>query len=185
MSRRRDFLSAILALLAGSGFIACLVIQALLFTNVIPRSKLPLERLEGRVVWRPVPAGPEGVSDDLVAIGPDAAVGCIVLALSGQDLAAELGAEVAVLVNGTAVADFRYGKAAVFLHRGDLIEVEWTPSPADPKASMPRPAEETLPEALSGVEIVVTEATSNVREPVCGWRSPLKAGGNDIGNAII
>jgi hypothetical protein len=170
--------------LAGLSLAACIGVQILLFSGAIPRTALMIENIEGLPtwVWEASRSEASGQGELYESAGASAQAGGILLKLSAFENSS--GREcclpaLVVLVNGVPVADFRYGSAAVVVHRGDLLEVEV--QGAD---------EDGIDSALDGsserrMEIEVQEISPNVKEPGKGRTYPVVPGRTQMGNVII
>jgi hypothetical protein len=114
LSRRGDIATTLIAAAAFSLAVICVAAQWMIASGGIPRGSLLLERTEGQVVW----AWGSSEGDQSIPVGPASEAGGILLALP------EASESIIVLINGEAVADFRYMRAAVVVHRGDLVEID-------------------------------------------------------------
>lgn len=143
--------------------VLCVTVQWLIASGGIPRASLLVDRAEGQVVW----TWGAGEGSQSIPVGPSPESGGILLALS------EASGSVVVLINGEAVADFGYTRAAIVVHRGDLVEVEVNQGPLSGEAG------------VAQMEVEVADATPNIRAPLRGMRVQLSPGRTVIANIVI
>lgn len=169
---------------AGLSLAACIGVQVLLFSGAIPKTALMIQSIEGLPtwMWKALPGEASSEGERCEPAGASAQAGGILLKLA----ACEDGSEgeccftnLVVLVNGVPVADFRYGSAAIVVHRGDLLEVEMGGAGEDGIESAPDEFGERQ------MEIEVEEVSPNVKEPRKGERYPVVPGHTEMGNVII
>lgn len=163
MSRRGDIATALISAVALSLVVICVAAQWMIASGRIPRGSLLLERTEGQVVW----AWGSGEGDQSIPVGPGSEAGAILLALP------EASESIIVLINGEAVADFRYMRAAVVVHRGDLVEIDAGHALWDNGSGAAR------------LQVEIADATRNVRAPQRGVRIQLSPGRTAIANIEI
>lgn len=176
--------TVIFATLAGLSLAACVCVQILLFSGAIPKTALMIESIEGLPAWMWDAARGDALADGepYEPTGASAQAGGILLKLSACDDA--VGGKCCmpalfVLVNGVPVADFRYGTAAVVVHRGDLLEAEIEGEVEDG-------TESALDESWERqMEIEVEEVSPNVKEPRKGDIFLVDPGRTNMGNAMI
>ena len=78
-----------------------------------------------------------------------------------------------VLINGQAVADFGYTRAAIVVHRGDLVEIEAGQGPPGNG------------QAATQLQVEVADTTPNVRAPRRGLRIQLSPGRTLLANIML
>ncbi len=151
---------------------SCVIVQSLLASGRIPPGSLLVEQAEGEVIW----AGARGEVDTGIPAGPRAESGGIVLGLieSPERFAALDHSCIVVLINGREVADFRYGRVGLVVHRGDLIEVQANGS-----------ADAGTEEGIIWPQVEVIDTTPNVLAPLSGLRVRLVPGCTVIANASL
>lgn len=163
MSRRGDVATTLITAATLTLVALCVTVQWMIASGGIPRGNLLLEKTEGQVVWTWDATG----GDQGIPIGPAPESGGILLALP------EPSESVLVLINGEVVADFRYARAAIVVHRGDLIEIDIGQGPrGDGQASAP-------------LQVEVADTTPNVRAPRRGLRTQLSPGRTVISNIML
>ncbi|HHY62985.1 MAG: hypothetical protein WBL79_05305 [Bacillota bacterium] len=177
-----DVATIVFSALTGLALSACILVQVLLSCGVIPRSVLMIERIEGHPSWSWTPSpgksGDSGKPD--VRAGAAVEAGGILLKLSALDNGLECAEPtLTVLVNGKPVADFKYGSAAVVIHRGDLLEVEVNNADEDRIDSTAGGAH------VEQLEIEVEDVTPNVTKPQKGDKCSIGPGRTQICNVII
>jgi len=160
---RRDDIATILITAAALTLVAlCVTAQWMIASGGISRGSLLLEKIEGQVVWTWTAHGDQGIP-----MGPAPESGGILLALP------EASESVFVLINGEAVADFRYTRAAVVVHRGDLVEIDVGQGPPGDG------------QAATRLQAEVADTTPNVRAPRRGLRIQLSPGRTVVSNIML
>ncbi|HAI86573.1 MAG TPA: hypothetical protein DCL63_06235 [Firmicutes bacterium] len=163
MSRRRDLGAVLISAAAFCLVVACVIVQAMIASGGIARRSLLIEKTEGQVVW----TWDSARGDRVAPAGPAAESGGVLLALP------EALESIIVLVNGQAVADFRYTQAAVVVHRGDLVEIEMGEDYSHGGAG------------ASWLQVEVVDVTPNIRAPLPGVRIHLMPGRTAFANIVI
>ncbi len=162
MSRRGDVATILITAAALTLVALCVTAQWMIASGGMPRGSLLLEKTEGQVVWTWAADGDQGIP-----MGPAPESGGILLALP------EASEGVFVLINGEVVADFRYTRAAIVVHEGDLVEIDVGQDPwGDGQAAARLQAE-------------VADTTPNVRAPRRGLRIQLSPGRTVVSNIIL
>lgn len=121
-----------------------------------------LDKIEGQVVWTWATGGDQGI-----AMGSAPESGGVLLSLP------EPSESVFVLINGQAVADFGYERAAIVVHRGDLVEIEVGQGARDNG------------QAITQLQVEVADTTPNVRAPRRGLRIQLSPGRTILANIML
>lgn len=163
MSRRHDIGTAVISAAALSLVALCVTAQWMIASGGIPRGSLLLEKTEGQVVWTWGSSG----GDQGIPVGLASEAGGILLALP------EASESIVVLVNGEAVADFRYMRVAVVVHRGDLVEIDVGRGQWGDGAGAAR------------LQVEVADTTPNVRAPQRGVRIQLSPGRTAVASIVI
>ena len=161
MSRRGDVATILIAAATLTLVALCVIAQWMIASGGIARGKLLLEKTEGQVVWTWAGDG-QGIP-----MGTASEAGWILLALP------EASESVFILINGEAVADFGYTRAAIVVHRGDLVEID---AGQDPLGDG---------QATTQLQVEVADTTPNVRAPRRGLRIPLSPGRTVVSNIML
>ncbi len=162
MSRRGDVATILIAATALTLVALCATVQWMMASGGIPHGGLLLEKTEGQVVWTWAAGDDQGIP-----MGSAPESGGILLALP------EASKSVFVLINGQAVADFGYTRAAIVVHRGDLVEIEAGQGPPGNG------------QAATQLQVEVADTTPNVRAPRRGLRIQLSPGRTLLANIML
>lgn len=182
--RNWDAGTVILTTLACLLLAACIGVQALLFLGIIPKDGSMIESIEGLPTWMWVASRSEasGEGEPHEPAGTSTQTGGILLKLSAWEDGSRSKCclpALVLLVNGIPVADFRYGSAAVVVHRGDFLEAEMGGAGEDGTDSPPDKSFERQ------MEIGVEEVSPNVKQPCKGETYLVVPGRTQMGNVII
>ena len=162
MSRRGDVATILITAVALALVALCVTAQWMIASGRITRGSLLLEKTEGQVVWT------WAAGDDWgIPMGPAPESGGILLALP------EASESVFILINGEAVADFRYTRAAIVVHRGDLVEIDVGQGPWGDG------------QAAARLHVEVADTTPNVRAPRRGLRIRRSPGRTVVSNIML
>jgi len=163
LSRRSDIATTMLTAAVCTLIALCVTAQWMIASGRISRANLLVERAEGQVVWTWGSSG----SDGSIPVGPAPESGGLLLSLS------EPSESIVVLLNGEAVADFRYKRAAIVVHRGDMVEIDAGQGPwGDGQAT-------TL------LQVEIADTTPNIRAPRRGMRIQLSPGRTAVANIVL
>ena len=162
MSHRGDIAAYVVIAAALALVGLCVTTQWMIASGGIPRGSLLLEKTEGQVIRTWAPGGDQGIP-----VGPAPESGGIMLSLP------EASEGVFVLINGAVVADFRYTRAAIVVHRGDLVEIDAGQGPRGDG------------QAATQLQVEVADTTPNVRVPRRGLRIQLSPGRTVLSNIML